>query len=247
MKLKGILSLALVAIICGCSCGRVNETTYNNAVSNFNSSDAISFVRISDEVDNNDSSSYKRNKINASFIFDTNRSGEVMEFYYKVEDSVMRDVNSTVEYYYSSIANTLYRKKVVTGVSEENIKEPLNYNSYFNVHNCSTVACRVAILTNIAPIFEIEDINEFIIEKVDDEAVVTYSAACPVFENCQGHEKLDYTLIIGGDGNAKNLSYEIVGETTTTKVSYAFEKFGIKNVDIIFPTELENYKDGKIN
>ena len=247
MKLKGILSLALVAVICGCSCGRVNETTYKNAVINFNTTDAISFERIEKTTDKNDSSSYTKTVVEGMFIFDTNRNGEVVESKYVIKDYVVADNRSTLEYYYSSISNTLYRKKIIAGLSEDRVKESMEYEDYFNIHNCSTSSCRAAISTNIAPIINIEDVNGFVIEKEEDEAVATYTAACPTYENCQGNEKIDYKLIIGGDGNIVGLYYTIPGPTTTTTISYHFKNFGSDKVIISFPTELESYIDGNID
>ena len=64
MKKKGLISFVIAMLICGCSCSKVNETTYNNAVSDFNSTDAISFTRIEKTVDNNDTSIYTKVTIN---------------------------------------------------------------------------------------------------------------------------------------------------------------------------------------
>ena len=247
MKLKGILSLALALIVCGCSCGRVNETTYKNAITNFNTTDAIDFERIEKIIANDDPSSYTKTVVEGTFVFDTNRSGEVMESRYLIKDYVAADNRSTLEYYYSSISNTLYRKKIIAGLSEDRIKESMEYDEYFNIHNCSTTACRIAMPTNIAPIIDIEDVNGFVIEKVEDEAIATYTAACPSYENCQGNEKIDYELIICGDGNIVGLSYTIPGQTTTTTISYHFKNYGSDKVVISFPTELESYIDGNID
>lgn len=246
MKLKGLLSLGLIAIICGCSCGKVNETTYINAVSNFNSSDAMSFTRIEDVFENDSSTAKTRTRVDAAFIFDVNRSGEVMEVHYKIETYDSHVLSGVLDYYYSAITHTMYREKVVSGVSGEKIKENMEYEDHFNVHGCETTACRVAILSNLAPILEIEDVNGFVIEKEDDEAVATFSAACPVYEVCKGNDKLDYTLRIGGDGNIKNLSYTISDLDTTTRISYSFTGFGANNVEIEFPSSLNGYVDGNI-
>ena len=101
MKLKGILSLALALIVCGCSCGRVNETTYKNAITNFNTTDAIDFERIEKITVNDDPSSYTKTVVEGTFVFDTNRSGEIMESRYLIKDYVADDNRSTLEYYYS--------------------------------------------------------------------------------------------------------------------------------------------------
>ena len=70
MKKKGLISLLVAILMCGCSCGRVDESTYEHAISSFNSSDAISFTRIEKVVDKADSNSYTKTTINGSFVFE---------------------------------------------------------------------------------------------------------------------------------------------------------------------------------
>ncbi len=246
-KTKGLISLAIVAILCGCSCGRVNETTYNNAINNFNSTDAISFTRIENVTSKADPSSYSRTIIDAKFIFDGNKNGDIVEAEYKISDYVLSTKVSSNDYYYVDVTNTLYSKKQIPGVLEERIKESTSYEDYFNIHNCSTTSCRVGIQTNLAPIFSIDDVHGFVIEKIDGEAVATFSAACPAFENCKGNEMLDYKLIIGGDGNVLSLYYTIDGKNDTTTISYKFNNYGSNDVTISFPNDLDSYIDGNID
>lgn len=247
MKKKGLISFVMAMLICGCSCTKVNETTYNNAISNYNASDAISFTRIEKVENNEDSSDYTKTTVNADIVFDTNRTGEVKEMKYTIDYATREHVTSTITYYYSDIEQTLYRHKKVTGSTDTKTKQSMNFQDYFNVHDCTTRECLVAIPTNIAPVLDIEDVNGFLIEEVDGEAIATYTALCPLYENCQGNETIDYKLIIGGNGDVAGLSYVITGETTTTTVSYSFNNFGSHNVKIAFPNELENYIEGIID
>lgn len=247
MKKKGILSFIMVAILCGCSCSNVNETTYNNAVSNFNSSDAVSFTRIEKVEENDNPSSYSTTKISATFVFDNNRNGSVMDMKYTIDNSTGTTPITTYEYYYSGEASTLYRKKKIHNDSESKIKESMAYEEYFNNNNCDDTACRVAMPENIAPIFSIEDVQNFQIVQEGEEAVATYTAACPYFESCKKGTQLNYKLIIGGSGDIVGLYYTISGEKTTSTISYSFTKYGKDKIEIVFPNELKQYINGKID
>ena len=246
MKKKGILSLALIAILCGCSCSNVNENTYNNAVSNFNSSDAISFTRIEKVEENNNPSSYSTTQVTGTFVFDTNRNGSVLDAKYVIEKSKGTTPISTHEYYYNSDAATLYLKKNIHSDSVTTTREPMAYDEYFNNSNCDDTACRIAMPTNIAPIYTIEDVQNFVITQEGEEAIATYNAACPYYENCKKGAVINYRVIIGGSGDIVGLYYTIQGDTTTTTISYSFTKYGSNEISIIFPNELEHYKPGKI-
>ena len=112
IKLMG-LTLVVGALLTGCSCSKVDENTYVNAVSAYNSSDAISFTRIEKVEEKNNQSSYSTTTINGTFIFDTNRSGNVLDVKYTIDYSKGTTPITSYEYYYNSDAAMLFRKKKI--------------------------------------------------------------------------------------------------------------------------------------
>ena len=245
---KGFIAFVIAMLITGCSCSKVDENTYNKAINDFNSSDAIAFTRIEKVTNKVDVSDYTKTTIEAKYIFSSNRRGEVEKMEYVINKSEKEFVSETIEYYYSNSDQTMYRRKLVRPNSETKLKQNLYFDNYFSVNNCSTTECLLAIPQNLAPIYEIENVNGFLIREERGEAIATFTAACPTsYETCNGKNTLDYTVIIGGDGQISGLSYQIEGETTITTVSYSFDGFGINNVQIVFQQALYSYEEGIID
>ena len=75
MKKTKFLSLigVLAFIVGGCSCSRINEETYEKAVSIYKSSDALSFSRL-EIISKKGETTYSRKKTDAKFIFDSKRN-----------------------------------------------------------------------------------------------------------------------------------------------------------------------------
>ena len=239
VKKIGVLSL-LGMLIVGCSCSKVDESTYQAAVNVYEETDGIYFSRVETiSVDGEDT--YTRKKISAKYLFNSNNMVTNMEYIrsvYTVSSSGANISDSTTKYYYSAERRTLY-----THLSSVNRykKTDVTYDEVFNI-NVSQGDEMLMIKGNFAPMFQLNEIEDFNIEDDNGKAIVTFAAICPSYEKCASNsDVLTYNYIIGTDGNIESLSYEIVNCDTTHTISYTFYSYGSNNVNIEFPADLESY------
>lgn len=244
IKLVG-LTMMVGALLTGCSCSKVDENTYINAISSYKSTDAIAFSRI-EVIEKEGENTHTRKKIDARYAFDTNR--EVASMEYSRSDTVTSSggastTSGIVKYYYNDATSTIYQYSRL-GTQQEDRRKVTNksYNAKFNVNSCQDLDCSRMIVGNFAPIFELDEVSGFSIEDVDGKGEVTFTAVCPSYESCASSSQfIDYSLTIGEDGNIQSMSYVIVNGDTTHTISYTFYAYGTNNVKITFPSDLESY------
>jgi hypothetical protein len=246
IKLMG-LTLVAGALLTGCSCSKVDENTYVNAVSAYNSSDAISFSRI-EIITKEGEDSYTRKKIDAKYVFSSNK--EVSKMQYSRIDTVNSNggassTSEIAETYYNSETNTIYNyfregTQQVYRYKESNKA----YNAKYNVNACNDLDCYRMIVGNFAPIFALDEVMNFVIKDNDGKGEATFKAVCPSFENCASSSQLiEYNLTIGENGNIESLSYEIVNGDSTHTINYTFYSYGSNNVEVDIPKDLSSYKE----
>ena len=245
MKKIGVLTL-LGMILGGCSCSKVNEDTYESAASVFSSTDGIAFSRI-ETIQTANEDIKTRKKVDAKYVFDSNKN--VISMQYERTTSKLSEASNTnigsdvvTKYYYNGERKTLYTYS--DSVNKYKQKD-VNYNDVFNI-NISEGDELLMIVGSFAPIFKLNEVEGFTIEKEDDKAVVNFHAVCPSYENCtSGSEVIEYEYVIGSDGNIESLSYVITNGSTTNTINYVFHAYGSNNVNIEFPSDLESYIEKK--
>jgi len=142
---KGFIAFVIAMLITGCSCSKVDENTYNKAVNDFNSSDAIAFTRIEKVTNKVDVSDYTKTTIEAKYTFSSNRNGEVKKMEYSINKSIKEFVSESIVYYYSDSDQTLYRRKMVTTNMVNRTKQMIYFDNYFKVNRCDSRECLIAI------------------------------------------------------------------------------------------------------
>lgn len=243
-RIVSILSL-FVVLISGCSCNKVSEETYANAVNIYETTDAIEFTRI-ETITTEGVDTYTRVKIEAKYTFDINK--KVMEMEYTRNEADISSAGNnisdkTTQYYYDGIANVLYTHLPNISGGEKIKETNITYEEKFNV-NVSQGYELLMIKGYFAPIFKLNEAADFVIEDQDGGAVVRLMAVCPNFENCKdSSEVLIYKYTIGKDGTIQSLSYEIENDNVVRKVNYKFHNYGSNNVKIVTPNDLEGYKE----
>jgi len=244
-KLLGVL-LFVATFICGCSCAKVDETTYENAVNAYKNTDGISFSRVETIVSNNEPNMYSRKKVDATFVFDSNREVSSMQYsFVKSEGSIANGVNisETKEYYYSQERETLYTYQQMSEIQLQRYKESgVTYNSKFNVNSCEDRDCMLLIVGNFAPIFNLNEVSEFRIEENDGGAIASFKTTCPNYEHCESSSQMiDYVVELDPNGNIASISYDIVNKDINYSIKYTFFGYGSNNVKVDFPANLESY------
>lgn len=238
-KKIGVLSL-LAMMLVGCSCSKVDETTYEKAVNVYDTTDGINFSRV-ETITVADEDIYTRKKITAGYLFDSNKNVKEMEYIittYKMSTAGSSISNNVVKYYYSLDKQTLYTQES----SVERYKETnVTYNEKFNI-NVSEGDQMLMIVGNFAPIFKLNEVSEFTITKNNGKAEVSFLAVCPNYESCSSNSELiKYNYVIGESGTIESLTYDIVIGDTTHNIKYTFHSYGSNNVVISFPNDLESY------
>lgn len=243
--MKRIKFLCLLAIgiltVSGCSCSKINQETYEKAIKNYNTTDAMEFSRI-EIISTAGESIYQRKKIEAKFIFDSNRNVSKMEYSLLVSEGnsggASTEINQSVKYFYNN--DTMYTYSKLGSSQLEKYKETgLSYEDKFNVNTCQDNDCMLLIEQNIVPVFALNSVTFF---EISEEGKATFKASCPTFENCaSSNELIEYTVVIDKDANIKTIAYEIVNGEITYSIKYSFNKFGSNNVNIQFSGELDSY------
>ena len=250
LKILSILAL-LSSVVAGCSCSKIDDSTYESAVSSFKSTDAISFARV-ETILTEGAATYDRKRIEASYIFDANKKVEKMT--YSLHETT--EINSAgsgggksdiTNYYYDDTRTTVYKyEKNGDSAAVERKYTNTEYDEYFNAASCDSNDCLLMVVGNFAPIYVLDEITEFTIVDDDGSALVTYKGICPSYENCESNSQMiDYTLRINKDGNIETLSYDVVNGKTTHSIKYAFSAYSTNKVSITLPTYLESYKKEK--
>ena len=244
IKILSILSIFGV-LISGCSCNKVSDETYANAVNIYETTDAIEFTRI-ETITTEGIDTYTRVKIEAKYTFNINK--EVMEMEYSRNEADITSAGNnisdkTTKYYYDGNARVLYTH-LPNVVGGEKVKETnVTYEEKFNV-NVSQGYELLMIKGSFAPIFKLNEATDFVIDDQDGGAVVRLLAVCPNFENCKdSSEEIIYKYVIGKSGTIDSLSYEIENDGVVRKVNYKFHNYGSNNVKIITPNDLVGYKE----
>ncbi len=246
MKKFKILSAFVVlgCLISGCGCNKANEETYSKAVSTYTNSDAISFSRL-EIVSTKGQDTELRKMINAKFIF--NSDNNVSKMQYSRSDKETGQIGSatqpkTTTYYYSSNDGHVYTYIKPDETQFERYKEAVaSYEDKFNVNTCedNDKDCALLTRTNIAPIFNLNEVSDF---NITGDGVATFKAVCPSFEHCSSNsEVLEYRVELNNDGNIGIVEYQIVNGDTTYSIKYVFDGYGSNNVKITFPEDLKNY------
>ena len=241
--LSGII--ALTSFIGGCSCSKVDDSTYISAVETYKNTDAIGFTRV-EIIKVEGQTTYVRKKVEANYIFDSNKDVERMSYSLLVTENNSgggSDVSLSSTYHYSKDSETLYNHYKIGKSQEERYKYTnTTYSDNFNANKCNDSNCNLMILTNLAPIYSFDEISEFRIEEKDGGAIAHYKGICPGYENCASNSQmLDYTMRINKDGNIESLSYEIVNGSTTNTITYGFSGYGSNEVVVILPAQLDSY------
>lgn len=244
---KFALLLASFALVSGCGCAKVDETTYTNAVNVFKSTDAISFSRI-EVITTSDSEDYTKKRTDATYTFDSNKNVVDMAYsltFYDGDSSGNSATSAVKKYYYSNESQTLYTYyKIGESQLDKYKKRNVTYDALFNVNICNDLDCYKMINGNFAPIFNLNAVSEFSIEDNNGEGIVRFKAICPSYESCDGNSQiLDYNLTINKSGNIETLSYDIHKENTKYSITYTFHGYGSNNVEVIFPSDLGSYKE----
>ena len=206
MKKTKFLSLicVLAFIVGGCSCKKIDEETYENAVSIYKSSDALSFSRL-EIISKKGETTYSRKKIDAKYIFDSKRNVTLMQ-YSRVEgegsNTGGNSIKDTIKYYYSLDEGYFYVHSIIGESNLDRYKEEaVSYNSKFNVNVCDDTDkdCLLLISNNLAPVFNLNEVSDF---NVNDDSTITFKAVCPNYEHCSSNsEIIDYTITLNDDGN----------------------------------------------
>lgn len=243
-KILGFLAI-VASLTCGCSCSKIDDTTYENAVNVYKNTDAISFSRI-EIIQNEGETSYTRKKTDARYLFNANKQVTGMEHSLTYSDASPNGgsaITKTIKNYYSGERATLYTYSKIGESQLERSKESnVSYDSKFNVNVCDSLDCLNMIVGNFAPIFNLNEVSEFVINDVNGKGEVSFKAVCPSFESCSNSSQIiNYNLTIGTDGNIETLSYDIVNGVTTYSIKYTFYGYGSNNVTIEFPSDLESY------
>ena len=251
-KIKFLSMIALASsLVAGCSCSKVDESTYESAVSAFKSTDAISFVRV-ETIITEGASTYDRKRVEASYIFDSNKKVDLMS--YSLHETT--EINSAGSgggrsdirnYYYDNSESTLYKyEKIGDSDAVGTRYTNTDYDSRFNSIKCDSNDCLFMVVGNLAPVYTLDEITEFNIQEDEDSAVVTYKGICPGYENCENNSQMiDYTIRINSDGNIESLSYNVVNGKTTHSIKYAFSAYTTNKVSITLPSEIKNYEEEK--
>lgn len=239
IKKFGILSLVAL-IVSACSCSKVDEKTYENAVSIYQETDAIYFSRLENiEVAGNDTQIKKR--VDAKYLFNSNKEVVLMDYSRTEHQTTNLGTNigsSTMKYYYSGELKTLYTS--LDGVSRYKYTG-VKYNDVFNV-NVSQYDELLMIVGSFAPVFKLNEVAEFSITEADDKAEVSFYAVCPSYEKCNSSsEIIEYNYVIASDGTIESIAYDIVNMDTTYSIRYTFYSYGSNNVKIQLPADLETY------
>lgn len=244
-KLLGFISL-MALFVCGCSCSKINENTYSNAVNIFKNTDAISFSRI-EIVQKEGESVYTRKRSDASYIFDIDGHVSKMSFeatYSQGGSGGASGSSQTLKYYYSDERRTFYTYSKQGESQLERYKESnVSYDDKININVCQDNACQLMIVGNFAPIYALNEVSDFNIEDENGIGKATFKAICPSFESCESASQvIDYTLTINNNGNIDSLNYEIVNGDTKYTITYSFNKYG-SDVKVTFPSDLESYNE----
>ena len=242
-KLLPICAL-FALLVTGCSCSKATEKTYENAYSVYKNTDAIKFTRI-EEIRETGKTTYLQKRVDASFLFDTN--GEVVKMHYTlkytdVSNSGSSSLKQTNEYYFDRNLQEFYSYSKVGATQEIKNKEHIaHYSDKIDINKCDNRDCYLMILANLTPIKRLDEVTGFTIEDENGEGIVSYTAVCPSFEECNNSSQtLDYSLTIDKKGNISRLSYVIPNEDLETTVKYTFHGYGSNNVSIDFPNTLRN-------
>lgn len=246
INILGII-LAISAFVGGCSCSKVSEKTYSNAVNVYKSSDAISFSRL-ETISKNGENTYTRKLTDAKYIFDASKNVAKMEYSHTVSIASTNGSSHTEEitkHYYDGEKNTVYTYYKSGSQTEESYKESnKSYSDKFNINTCVNYECLRMIVGSFAPVYELNEVDNFIIDGNKDSATINFSAICPSYEHCTSNSQLiDYTMTISSDGNIDTLEYEIINGEYTYLVKYTFYAYGSNNVKVLLPSYLENYKE----
>lgn len=242
---KFTLLLASFMLAIGCSCSKVNEETYTNAVNTFKSTDALSFSRI-EMITNINEDNYTRKRVDAIYTFNSNKEVVNMEYslvYSEGSNGGASNTSQTKKYYYNNERRTLYTYSKIGESQLDTYKETnVTYNAKFNINACENADCLKMITGNFAPMFNLNEVSEFSIEDKDGTGVVRFKAVCPSYESCASSSQvLDYNLTINKDGNIETLAYDINHGNTTYSIRYTFHGYGSNNVSVEFPADLESY------
>ena len=245
MKLFAIVA-AFCSLVCGCSCSKVSETTYENAVESMKNTDGIAFSRIEKAMGDGEEF-YTHKRIDAVYIFDNNKYVNAMQ--YSRSDSTASTVGNSmtndqkVEYYYSAEKSTMYHYLKIGNQKEERVKEAgITYNDVFNIDVCEDLDCSRMINGNIVPIFKLNEVVDFEIKDNKGLGEVSFKAVCPSFESCaSSSQMIEYKIVLGKDGNIQTMSYEIENQNKKYYISYTFKGIGADNLSVEYPKDLENY------
>lgn len=245
-KGKILWSFALVStLVCGCSCSKVNEQTYENAVNTLKNTDAISFSRI-EEIHVEGQSTYTKKRVDANYILDANKEVINMERLLNIYDVSTSEGSTTTKetykYYYSRERQSLYTYSKIGEIQIERYKEKnTTYNKKFNINTCDNLDCMQMIVGNFVPAYKLNELENFNIEDNDGKGIATFTATCPSFESCASNSQvINYTVNIDLNGNIESLSYSIENGNTTHSIKYVFYGYGANNVSVVFPADLES-------